>query len=190
MKKTLLAALLAGSALTAQAGQLRYDFAFTGLYLSDSVNSDVDWDPTRQLTGKFVGADLNGDNVIAINEITLLYINGTNYLYRISNGSSTDTPTLDSFRYTLNGGLEFSGSSRYTVGDSLYGLTSVSNKGSSYLSDFGVEFRSTVGPGTVFSIATSVPEPAEYLMLSAGLLGLGWGARRKRKAAERMQARG
>lgn len=177
MKKLLLLSGLMLGLGSAHAGT--WTFTYQG-FERDGV-----FDPAYKLLGSFTGNDLDSDNVITLNELTNLVLDGDVYI-GTGNGSGIEY-TADSFSYTSTGTLQFS--TRYLFRDvnRLWGSIVAGDRieHNWYHIYTGEQYSSTAywTDQTTFTISPPpVPEPASYAMLGAGALLLGArGLQRRRR---------
>lgn len=165
MKKMLLLSGLMLSLGAAHAGT--WTFTYQGF------ERDGTFDPDYKLLGSFSGDDLDADNVLELDELTSLVLEGQVYV-GTGNGSGIEY-TADSFSYTPTGTLQFT--TRYLFRD-VYRLWGSIISGdrihhASYHIYTGEEYSTTAywTDQTTFTISPPpVPEPASYAMLGAGAL--------------------
>ncbi|WEF32163.1 PEP-CTERM sorting domain-containing protein [Pseudoduganella chitinolytica] len=143
------------------------------------------FDPDFKLSGSFSGDDLDADNVIELNELASLVLDGRVYV-GTSDGSGI-AYTADSFNYALTGRLQFS--TRYLYRDEAIRIWGATVSGdrierASYHLFTGEGYSHTAHwtDQTTFTISPPpVPEPASFAMLGAGALLLGARQLRQRR---------
>lgn len=178
MKKILPVLLLAAASSCAQAET--WTFTYQGFHHSGA------FDPDYRLQGSFTGLDHDSNGVIDLVELTVMEVEGGDYIGP-GNGSGVEY-YLDSFSYALTGALQFS--TRYYYSDGILRLAG------SIISGDRIRVESNhTGTGedflrnyywtdqTTFAISPPpVPEPSTYAMLGLGALLVGARLRVKRAA--------
>lgn len=150
--------------------------AGTWTFTYQGFERDGTFDPDYKLLGSFTGDDLDADNVIELDELTNLVLEGQTYVGP-GNGSGIEY-TAESFSYTPTGTLQFT--TRYIFRDVRYLWGSIVSGDrihhASYHIYTGEEYSSTAywTDQTTFTISPPpVPEPTSFAMLGAGALLLG-----------------
>jgi len=174
MWKLGLSLMLAGSALmpSAQAqSQNLWVFDYTG-FERDGV-----FDPDYQVQGSFMGTDADDDGVIEGTELSRFTWDGYVLSPPDSYCEGYRRCTLDDFSYSLTGNLAFD--FRWQYSDERAYATGTTIAGDSiyyygYLGDDdAISITWNWTDQTRFAInPPPVPEPSQYLMVVAGLLGL------------------
>ncbi|TFW32778.1 hypothetical protein [Massilia horti] len=192
------ASLLLFSAAAARAEPSPWWFSYTGFYHEVTTDSGPpipgEFDPQHQITGSFLGEDLNHDNMIDRSEISMLKINGLDYI-ACPPEPDDRTCRIDWFSYTLDGALDFSAYlATHNEPTSFYTYSTIATGDTQH--DFWIVGRAGVWrndyyrwtPETAFTIIQSpFPEPGQYAMLAAGLLAattLRTRRQRKRQGSE------
>lgn len=173
-KLAVLAALL--SPLCSAHAEQSWSFAYTGFDVA-TVSWDgntTKWYPTATIKGTFSGTDSNGDGKLVFSELSLLQVDGFDYV-----GCSWGTCLSDyTFSYTPDSQLDFK-VRRFSNDPEGYVFWSTV-----YETGVRADFTtSTLGypsgsiyswtPQTTLSITAAVPEPSTYAMVMAGLLLVG-----------------
>jgi hypothetical protein len=161
-----------------------WTFTYKG-FLNGQTNT---FDPSSELVGTFTGADLNHDMRIDRSELTSLkigFIDFTDCPYSYPLIYSCD---VRAFSFDMSGGLDFSLAGGFADENSGGGASNDIITGN-YVrrDDYGrhgfsmTQFKYWT-PQTTLTIQSPVPEPGQYAMLGAGLLGLAsLRARRRRR---------
>lgn len=189
MEKALFALLLTAAAAAAHAAPIHVTFTYEGANYQSRDVPEPEWMPSARLEASFTGEDLNGDNVIAANELTSLYANGVNYL---TPSNATHVYQVSSFNYrnpndySINVGFSRyydpeEGSSGWAYGRSASWSPTAQSWGGSNDGD-GFE-RWTGTSATVATVVSSVPEPTTIAMLGLGLSVIGLARRRSKATA-------
>lgn len=180
MLRHLCAAVLAAACVAVQAGET-WTFTYTGFH---DTGADV-FVPGRQLHGSFTGTDGNGNGILEQFELTALILNDKDFIACAPDSNAYYHCGAEAFSYSLAGGLSFKAGEYGSDPEGWVG------GGHYYISGDG-EYTYSYRPGhderrawlwtdrTVFAIAPPSPEPETWAMLAAGLLVLGWTARRRR----------
>jgi hypothetical protein len=189
----LLASLLAGSAWSAHAQQVTWDFSYTGFFSTHRITHAIDGDsyvegfePATQVTGRFSGEDRDRDGIIGLDELTGFMVHGRDYFPCIENPGPYGRCGIRRFSYDLDGELDFSaGWSGY---DEFYSGWAGSVTSGVHARDYsyGHFYESTRylywTDQTRFDIVQlPVPEPASGIMAVAGLMLLARLHRRQRR---------
>ncbi|NHZ93236.1 PEP-CTERM sorting domain-containing protein [Massilia sp. CCM 8733] len=174
-KLAALAALLS-PLCSAHAEQSSWSFVYTGFDVA-TISWDGEttkWNPAANIKGKFSGTDSNGDGMLVFSELSLLQVDGFDYV-----GCSWGTCHSDyTFNYTPNGQLDFKVRRFSNDPEGYVFWSTVYETGAS--ADFttftlgtpsGARYAWT--PQTTLSIAAAVPEPSSYAMVLTGLLLVG-----------------
>jgi len=178
MWKHSVALVLAGSAFMSAfmpVAQAQTDnlwlFSYTG-FAQDGV-----FDPDYQVTGSFTGTDTNADGVIEQAEISRFVWDRFLLTPPDAYCSGYNSCTLSDFSYSPSGGLAFELRWMYSderayatgstiAGDSMYYYGSLGDDDAiTYTWDWTDQTRFEIIP-------PPVPEPGQYLMVVAGLLGM------------------
>ena len=141
------------------------------------------------LVARFTGEDLNGDNIIASNELTSLYADGIDYL---APDSATTQRHITSFRYrNVNDyaiDVTFSrnydpndGQTGWAYGRDAYWSPTAQHWG--WVTEGGPFANWTGTSETVANVVSSVPEPTTIAMLGLGLFVIGLTRGRSNAAA-------
>lgn len=184
-KKILCAGLLASTSLFAHAAVQSWTFSYAGFYDQENMMFDA----TRELSGSFLGEDLNRDGVLNKSELTYLTIGGVDFIECAKFSSPYYQCGADQFSYKDGGALNFavSSSGRDPEGLIYDGHAIIAGDiDSTFSSRPGNDWSKTLRwtAETKFSITNTspVPEPSTYAMLGLGLLGLaGLQSRRRRR---------
>ncbi len=188
MKYTIAGFLLA-VASAVQAAPITVVFTYEGANYESWNTTAPEWTPSARLDASFTGEDLNGDNVIGVDELTSLHANGINYL---TPDSTTSNYYISKFYYRNPGDYSIDvGVSRYydpNDGQSGWaGSTSASWSPNAQRWGWGNDgsaFETWTGTSeTVASVVSTVPEPASFAMLGLGLSVIGLRHRRAKAAA-------
>lgn len=196
MRKLLCGALLAACGPLALADTVtptEWEFSWQGFWVYPGGGFGYD-DPAYTFTGTFAGIDADHDGVIGRGELTSLVLDGTQYV-GCAGYLPSDSCGISAFSYSAEGGLVLSAqrtiysaepgseagwtaqSWEYRSGDRIarghFGYQMP-------LEEYSLTFASYTT--TTVTQISAVPEPATYAMLAAGLLMVGAGARRGRKA--------
>jgi MYXO-CTERM domain-containing protein len=194
LRSGLLASLLAGSAWTAQADPVNWEFTYTGFYASLSTTHRFEGTthtegflPDAQVLGAFSGNDDDGDGVLELDELDSFVADNTQYLWCVQNPSPYGQCSIGHFSFALDSqALSFSGS--WHGNDEFFSgwggsITSGASATDYRYSDFVESTRSyTWTDATTLSLRQlppPVPEPAAGAMALGGLLLLA-GLRRRR----------
>lgn len=185
MFKTLLSAAALLLPCAAHADDPHWTFIYEG-FLDAQSNSFM---PNSQLVGTFRGEDLNHDMRIDRSELTALTIGYFDYVTCPSAYPYSNSCSVSAFSFDLNGSLSFSLSGGWSDDNGAGGLYHEIVTGDRVERDaFGrhgqhmerIKYWTTA---TTLTIQAPVPEPAQYAMLGAGLVGLGALSRRRRSSA-------
>lgn len=192
MIKKLLAVSLTACSLSASAqAEQTWNFVWSGPFAfgMDRVIEDATY------TGSFSAIDSNADGLIVANEVTRLVIDGSSIA-----PCSQDECTLEEFSYSGGNALtiearwsnsyeawpEPPSTSResWVIGNGGGGWESV------YCNQMCNDWRwASAEPGATLTVTAAVPEPETYLMLTAGLMGMGYLANRRNRVEKRCQLR-
>lgn len=196
MRKAISAAVLSLCSAFAQAGAgvpTQWEFAWQGFWYWPGGGSGYD-DPNYVFKGTFSGVDANADGTVALNELTELILDNTNYA-QCAPETATFICGIDSFSYSESGGLHFN-AGHTTYSDEPGTVPWWTGRSYTYNTEeriayswFGyqmpLEERSwSVAPYTTMTVkqVSPVPEPGMLAMLGVGLTLLGaTKLRRKRK---------
>lgn len=180
-------ALLVCSAF-AQAQTTNWTFSYVGFYDREAATFLSD----MRIEGSFTGVDANLDGVLDRSELTSLLVGTRDYVTCGGASLPGNYCGADSFHFSTSDGLSFSlgeyggdpegwsgGGHLIESGKMSYEYTY--NPGGSYEHHLDWTDATTLNMASVApSIITSVPEPGEWAMLAAGLVGLGAWSRRRR----------
>ncbi len=181
LKQAICGAALALCSVSAFAETTTRWFTYTGM--SEEFGGMTHWIPEATLKGMFRGEDLNGNNILELNELTHLELKGVNFVSRHCGGHIC---SISNFSFSAGGQLDFY-ASYWTPGPRDEISVGSSTGYSRYFDHEPFSQSYSFGPDTTFSI-TAVPEPSAYLMLGAGLLGVGALARRRQRRGAAPQA--
>lgn len=185
MRRNLLLALLASSALPVLAAPVNWEFTYTGFYASlttthrfEGTTQTEGFQPDAQLRGAFSGNDDDGDGILELAELDSFDADNTQYLWCVQNPSPYGRCSIGHFSFDLDSqALSFSGSWRGN--DEFFsgwGGSLTSGVSATYYSysDFTESNRIyTWTDATTLSfrqLPPPVPEPAAGLMALGGLL--------------------
>ncbi|MBB3119673.1 PEP-CTERM sorting domain-containing protein [Pseudoduganella violacea] len=180
-KKAICGAALALCSVSAFAETTTRWFTYTGM--QEYFGGMSVWYPDVTLKGMFSGEDLNGNNILEQDELTHLELEGVNFANPRCGGYDC---WISRFSFSGGNNLDFySGYSARSYHESVHvgskeGYTRYFDH-EPYVHYYGFTL------GTTFSI-TAVPEPSSYLMLGAGLVGIGALARRNKRRSAATQA--
>jgi hypothetical protein len=197
MFKTVAFAGLLAASCVANAATSTWNFAFTGFFDDRTGAFDQDY----KMSGSFTGSDANGDGVIGMEEISNLFVNGTDYLGCAGSSTSYYQCGTQSFAYRVGGELSFvagvtgtdpegytGGAHYFQTGDRewSYRYTPSSYTETSYRWTQDTKFAISSGI-TSGAEVPAVPEPGTWAMLATGLLLVSAaGTRARRNGATRI----
>jgi hypothetical protein len=189
MKKALKGVLLAACCAIAQSGiAAEWEVKWQGFVLDNPGGSY--FSPNQTHGARFSGVDVDHDDVISLNELSSLIVDGSNLLSCPGEGNSC---SVSSFSYSAAGGVQFEGyrsdsyidewsnsvdtdSYTYVAKESF----SWNHYGQGSTDEWWVDYFNAQTVETV-TLISSVPEPSTYAMLGAGLLLLGAAAKRRKQ---------
>jgi hypothetical protein len=164
-----------------------WTFTYKGFQIGETPNN---FDPGSEIVGTFTGEDLNHDMRIDRSELTSLkigFIDFTNCPYSYPLIYSCN---VSAFSFDMKDGLDFSLDGGFMDENSGGGASDYIVTGD-YLTHSSAGLHTPVlrwskywTPETTLTIMAPVPEPGQYAMLGAGLLGLA-GLRARRRRHER-----
>lgn len=163
----------------AHAAPIAWGFSFNGFY--DSVSSS--FLPDEVISGSFRGNDLDGDGLLAKEELLSLVVGELDYVACASDSNAFHTCGATGFSFSPDSGLYFSvgsygsdpegwvgGGRLITTGDQHYAYA--------FKPGMTTERHLYWTAETTLTMMSQAPEPHAWLMLAGGLLGLGWRGRR------------
>jgi hypothetical protein len=176
MKRSLLGAGLALVCAAAHCQSTTWEFSYTGFY-SDEQKTFV---PDAVLRGSFVGSDQNANGVIEKQELSALFLSNRNTPVNLLQ-CGNDVPlffecSLDSFSFSGQGGLDFTGSHNSFDQNDGSTETVTIRTGDTWVRTAGsvrtggsraMNWHWT--PETTLDVVSSVPEPGEVWLLGLGL---------------------
>lgn len=197
MLKKLLAGAAALVALgTASAAPTYYNFEWKGfdVFYTNPWTGETDggWSPLATIKGDFKGEDLNGDDIITLDEISRLGIDaggGRSELIGCPgtawNTGGLTNCSISAFSYVKGGDLTLRVGGEWTSSGSIYSYKSWSMPGGGYSSSSndvccGNSWANAT-PETTFTMTAAVPEPSTWAMLGAGLLMTAGAVRRRQR---------
>lgn len=168
----------------AQAAPVYYDFKWTGFMAGD------EWVPGATLGGTFKGEDLDGDGVIGTGEITqfsLAYGGAQQQFFGCPDRDSGDglvacgvgnfafDKAANTLTFQASAEWSFSGSVyAYLYWDAPHAFSMLDNDGPD--SSYSLHWTDA----TTLKVVSSVPEPATWATMTAGMLLTAGAARRRR----------
>lgn len=182
MVKNILIGTLAACCMSANAADTQtWNFEWSGYFEADGSNVPVH----RTFRGSFSAVDLNADQIILTDELTAFTIQDNSLM-----PCRTTECEVGDFTYSGSNNLSFY-ASQYSYDPGSEGWPAESNE--RYWDTFlgavvevhcsgtgcdNIEVLNAL-PGDRMTVTLAVPEPGTYLMLGAGLMGLGIFHRRK-----------
>lgn len=190
MKRSLLGAGLALICAAAHCQPTTWDFTYTGFY-SDERQAFV---PDAVLSGSFVGSDQNANGIIEKQELSALFLPNRNVPVNLlqcgHDAGIFYECSLDSFSFSAQGGLNFTGSHNSFDENNGYTESASVRTGDTWVSSYG-----SVRTGdshsmnwhwtseTALNVVSSVPEPGQVWLLALGLGIVAFGGRGRWLAA-------
>lgn len=154
------------------------------------------FDPNYTVSGTFAGIDANHNNILELNELTDLKIQGTEFVG--CQAAPGDSCGVSMFSYSQQDGLQlhagrtvyFSppGPDDWSAFSQTYHLEKLTPTSFSYVdyTSFGRMYYESGGgiftPQTVMTVTAAVPEPQTWLMLGAGMLLLSQASKRRKRS--------
>lgn len=188
MKKLLTAGALLLSCAGAHATLLSWHFSYTGFFdqKADQFLADA------TIRGSFQGNDLNGDGVLARDELLSLVVDDLDYVACAGSSNAWYQCGASAFSFAPDGGLHFAVGSHGSDPEGWVGGGRLITTGEQqYVYDFnpyGSSERSLLWTdATRLDMVSQVPEPASWALMAVGLAGIG-GRMRRRSGATRMRA--
>lgn len=164
----------------------------TGQNLAVNANTGVATVATAVQTG-FAGVAYSNNDTSPATGTALYYIDTASDLLKTAaaNFNAPTITTVGALGFNANGvaGFDILGASTgyaaLTDADTgksgLYGIN-LSTGAASFIGEFGIGGNTAIAPPLLGLTVTAVPEPQTYALMLAGLLGIGFAARRRMKA--------
>jgi len=161
------------------ADTISWGFSFNGFF--DSVSNS--FLPEEVISGSFKGHDLDSDGLLEKDELLSLVIGELDYIACAATSNANYQCGATSFSFSQDAGLSFSVGSYGQDPEGWVGGGRLITTGDQH---YAYDFKPNVTTerhlywtsDTQLTMMSQAPEPHAWAMLVAGLLGVGWRARR------------
>lgn len=190
MKKLLTTGALLLSCACAHASPISWGFSYTGFFDEEAGQFLTD----ATIHGSFKGNDLNRDGILAKDELLSLVIGELDYIACAAGSNAYYQCGATSFSFSPDAGLHFAVGSYGNDPEGWVGGGSLITTGDQhYAYDYNPynthERHLRWTADTQLTMMSQAPEPATWAMFAAGLVAVGWRARRQGDGAgERFKA--
>ncbi len=182
MKKLFSTGALLLCCTAAHADPISWGFSFNGFY--DSVSNS--FLPDETISGSFKGNDLDGDGTLRKDELLSLVVGELDYVACAPTSNAYYFCGATGFSFSPDGGLHFAVGSYGSDPEGWVGGGRLITTGDQH---YAYEFNPATTTErhlywtseTQLTMMSQAPEPHAWLMLVAGLVGLGWRVQRSER---------